>query len=234
MTHDPRRKVSVVLPTYNEAGNILRLIAAIKQHIPDDYQREILVVDDSSPDGTYELVVKEYAGDPEVRSLLRTSDPGLAASIRTGIEAATGDTLVVMDTDFTHDPVEIPRMLHVGQKYTLVSGSRFCAGGAMQDTPHYLASLIYNWWLRILLRTQVQDNLGGYFVVERRALEGLPFDRIFFGYGEYYFRLLHFLQLRGARIVEVPATYRVRTHGKSKSAFLKMFFTYTLAALRLR
>ncbi len=229
-----QKKVSVVLPTYNEGGNIVALVQAILQIIPAGYSTEIVVVDDNSPDGTYAKVVETFAADTRVVPILRTSDRGFAKSIRTGIERATGDKVIVMDTDFTHDPVEIPRLLHVAQVYDMVSASRFCPGGAMQDLQHYLASLAFNWFLRVLLRTQVQDNLGGYFVLDRKALDGLPFDRIFHGYGEYYFRLLHFVQQRGCSIVEIPAIYRVRTSGQSKSTFLKMLFTYSLAALRLR
>jgi dolichol-phosphate mannosyltransferase len=139
-----------------------------------------------------------------------------------------------MDTDFTHDPAEIPRLLHVGEVYDMVSGSRFAPGGAMQDVPHYLASLAFNWFLRILLRTQVQDNLGGYFVIDRKVLHDAPLDGIFHGYGEYFFRLLHFVQRNRFHIVEIPAVYNVRTSGTSKSSFVKMLFSYSHAALQLR
>jgi dolichol-phosphate mannosyltransferase len=227
-------KVSVILPTYNEAGNIVRLVRAILDTLPKDVTPEVLVVDDNSPDGTHALVASAFAGDARVVPILRTADRGFAKSIRAGIERASGDKAIVMDTDFTHDPAELPRLLHVGEIYQVVSASRFCAGGAMQDVPHYLASLAFNWFLRVLLRTQVQDNLGGYFVIDRAVLGKLPFDRIFYGYGEYYFRLLHFAQRAGAKIVEIPAVYNVRTSGESKSTFLKMLFTYSAAALKLR
>src|SRR5215467_12840613 len=158
--------------------------------------------------------------------LMRTTDRGLAKSIRAGIERSTGERIVIMDADFTHDPVEIPRLLHVGEIYDLVSGSRFCPGGRMQDTAHYIASLIYNWTLRIILRTQVQDNLGGYFTITREALQRLPFDCIFFGYGDYFFRLIYFSQRRGLHIVEIPAEFKLRSTGHSKSSFLRMIWTY--------
>lgn len=227
-------KVSVILPTYNEAGNIVRLVEEIASRIPADWEPEILVVDDNSPDGTYRVASERFAGDAGVRTILRTKDRGFAKSIRHGIESATGDYVVVMDTDLTHDPAEIPCMLHVAAVYDIVSGSRFCAGGNMQDTKHYLASLLYNWFIRIILRTQVQDNLGGYWVMKRSELMALPFDEIFYGYGEYFFRLLHFAQKRGLRIVEIPTLYRARTYGSSKSNFLKMLFTYSRAALAVR
>jgi len=226
--------VSVILPTYNESGNIVPLVRAIQENMPQGVDFEILVVDDNSPDGTYPLVRDTFQGDARVVPVLRTTDRGFAKSIRAGIEQARGDQILVMDTDFTHDPVEIPRLLHVAKVYDLVSGSRFCPGGRMQDTRHYLSSLLYNWVLRVILRTQIQDNLGGYFTVNRAALEGVPFDIVFRGYGEYYFRLLYFLQRRRRSVVELPASYLVRSAGKSKSRFFKMFFTYMWSAISLR
>jgi dolichol-phosphate mannosyltransferase len=227
-------KVSIVLPTFNESGNIINLIHAIKLHVPERWKREIIVADDNSPDGTAKLVEDTFPGDPEVKVIVRTSDRGLARSIRTGVEAATGDQIVVMDTDFTHDPGEIPKLLHVAEVFDIVSGSRFCAGGSMQDTQHYLASLFYNWFMRIVLRTQVQDNLGGYFTIKTEKLRCLPAGEIFFGYGDYFFRLLHFAQQQGMTVVEIPACYRARRAGRSKSNFIKMLWGYTGAMLRLR
>lgn len=225
---------SVILPTYNEAGNIVELVRKIKAAVPADMECEVLVIDDNSPDGTFELVRTTFAGDPGVRAVLRTSDRGFAKSIRCGIESAKHDRIVVMDSDLTHDAIEIPRLLHVGQIYDIVSGSRFCAGGRMSDTKHYLSSLVYNWLLRLLLRTQVQDNLGGYFTASRERILELPLDEIFFGYGEYYFRLLHFAQRAGMSIVEIPSHYLLRGAGTSKSNWGRMIYSYTKAALHLR
>lgn len=104
----------------------------------------------------------------------------------------------------------------------------------MQDTWHYLASLAYNWLARIILRTQVQDNLGGYFVISKKKINMLPFDLIFFGYGDYFFRMLHYAQKRGMTVVEIPAQYHARTHGRSKSNFVKMLYSYTKAMIQMR
>jgi dolichol-phosphate mannosyltransferase len=227
-------KVSVVLPTYNESGNIIDLVQAIIQHIPGSYDYEIIVVDDNSPDNTHGLVRETFQANPRVIPVLRTLDRGFAKSIRAGIEKASGDRIVVMDTDFTHDPAEIPRLLHVGDVYDIVSGSRFCPGGNMQDVTHYIVSMLYNWALRVVLRTQVQDNLGGYFTMRKADILRLPLDRIFFGYGEYFFRLIHHGQRHGMSIVEIPAVYRTRKAGTSKSKFGKLLFTYTIAAIRLK
>ncbi len=227
-------KASVILPTYNEADNIVGLVEEILKNFPSDVEPEILVVDDDSPDKTCEVARNAFAANCNVRIILRTEDRGFAKSIRAGIEQATGELIIVMDTDFTHDPVEIPRMIHIARVYDIVSGSRFCAGGNMQDRKHYLASLAYNWLLRAVLHTQLQDNLGGYFIMKREKLLSLPLDQIFYGYGEYFFRLLYFAQRRGFKIIEIPAIYRLRPHGASKSSFLKMLFSYSAAAMMLR
>jgi glycosyltransferase involved in cell wall biosynthesis len=227
-------KVSVVLPAYNESGHIVQLVQSIIDHVPKHWSYEVLLVDDNSPDGTCDLVRRAFSHDPGVVPILRTSDRGLAKSIRTGIERATGDRIVVMDSDFTHHPEEIPRLLHVGDIYDIVIGSRFCPGGRMQDVPHYLASMVYNWFLRVLLRTQVQDNMGGYFTIRAENMRKLPFDEIFDGYGEYFFRVLYFAERHAMSIVEIPAEYAVRPTGVSKSRFFKMMFAYAAAAIRLR
>ena len=227
-------KVSIILPTYNESGNIIELLHAIITNIPENYDYEIIVVDDNSPDQTYQIVKDAFSNNPNIISILRTSDRGFAKSIRTGIEHSSGEQIIVMDTDFTHDPVEIPRLLHVGQIYDIVSGSRYAPGGQMQDRFHYFGSFFYNVILRITIRTQVQDNLGGYFTIRKSKLESLPYDRIFFGYGEYFFRLLHYAQGQGMTIVEVPAKYCTRVKGDSKSNYMKMLFRYTNAMIALR
>ena len=227
-------KVSVILPTYNEVDNIIPLVRAIADQIPDEWGQEIIVVDDNSPDGTYDAVKERFTTSDGVKAILRKNEKGLARSIHTGIKNASGDQLIVMDTDFTHAPEEIPRLLHVAKMYDIVSGSRFCAGGRMQDTHHYLCSLLFNWYARALLRTQVQDNTGGFFTISIEKMKALPMDKIFLGYGDYFFRLLHYSQKRHYSIVEIPALYIGRNEGQSKSNFLKMFISYSLAILRIR
>ncbi len=228
------QSVSIILPTYNESGNIVKLIRAVAENIPAGWDYQILVVDDNSPDDTLGAVIRNFGNDTRVVTVLRTTDRGFAKSIRVGIEVATGDQIIVMDSDLTHDPIEIPKLLHVGIAYDFVSGSRFCAGGRMVDNTHYVLSMGYNWLLRLLIRTQVQDNLGGYYTARRDILLELPLDEIFFGYGDYYFRLLHFVQKSGLSIVEVPAAYLLRSDGKSKSNWTNMLIKYTLAAIRLK
>lgn len=227
-------KVSFVLPTYNEAENIIPLINEIINKISDNWDYEIIVVDDESPDNTYLIVKNTFNYNEKVIPILRTTDRGFANSIRKGIEQSNGQKIIVMDTDFTHDPNEIPKMLHMSKIYDIVSGSRFCSGGGMQSVRHYIASFVYNLLIRLVIRTQIQDNLGGYFLIDKVKLSLLPFDAIFFGYGDYYFRLLHYAQVKKLSFVEIPAYYFSRKTGKSKSRFFKMLYSYTVALINLR
>ena len=227
-------KLSIILPTFNEAGNILELIRIIFNKVPNDWDFEIIIVDDNSPDGTFDLICRTFGNNDKVIPILRTSDRGLAKSIRTGIEKASGDQILVMDTDFNHNPAEIPKMLHLAQMFDIVSGSRFCAGGNMDDKFRYMCSLIYNWFIRIVLRTQIQDNLAGFFTIKKDKLNRLPFDKIFFGYGDYFFRFLNYSQRSGLSVLEFPTNYKERYTGKSKSNFLTLLCSYTFEVIKFR
>ncbi len=248
-----RVDVSVVLPTFNERDNICDLIDAICRELqPAGYRFEVLVVDDSSPDGTAEVVrgrynlvdgsvvggggrIPKYAGGT-LRLFVRTQDKGLAASIRDGLLLAQGQTLVVMDTDFNHDPAMIPQMVDMLRHYDLVIGSRFVMRGGMEDRQRYHFSQLYNVFIRALFHTQIQDNLSGFFAVRRDRLYSLAplFPRIFYGYGDYFIRLLLVAWRSDWKILEVPVFYILRRHGASKTGFWSVFKKYTAAVLQLR
>jgi len=226
-------KVSVILPTYNEAGNIVPLIETLRNLIQPPWEYELIVVDDNSPDGTLDRVKTRYGNDPRVKTILRTADRGLAASLHAGIDCATGDYILMMDSDFTHPPEDVPLMLHVAEKVDLVNGSRFCAGGRMPSKSRYLASFLFNCGLRLLLGSQIQDQLNGFCVVRTELIKRLPLNDIFFGYGDCHTRLLFYLQRIGAKIVEVPVRYGQRRSGRSKSNLPKMFIQYSARAFAL-
>ncbi|MCE9591591.1 MAG: glycosyltransferase [Planctomycetes bacterium] len=222
-------KISVILPTYCERGNIVELLAAIEAVLgADRAESEVVVVDDNSPDGTAD-VVREYAKTSvmRVQCHVRTTDRGLASAIKFGVRHAGGDLLIVMDTDFNHDPAMIPQMIRCLEYYDLVIGSRFVMGGGMEDSKRYYYSLFYNMFVRAMLRLQVQDNLSGYFAIRRERLMTLNLDSIFHGYGEYFIRLLYDASRLKYRVLELPIFYILRRHGQSKSRFLAMLGSYT-------
>ena len=125
---------------------------------------------------------------------LRTKDKSLSKSIRFGIEKSSGDKIIVMDTDHTHSPKYLGMLLELSKQSDLVIGSRFSKGGKMKAISHHYLSYIFNIFLRILLRTGVKDNLGGYFCINKKSLNNLDFDKIFIGYGEYFLWLINYIR----------------------------------------
>jgi dolichol-phosphate mannosyltransferase len=252
--YPPLVDVTVVLPTYNEKLNIGDLVDALAAHLGGAGESfEVLVVDDNSPDDTAGLVRSRYgldetglaalartlgpgAGNGLVRLMVRHANKGLANSIRDGIEAAWGRTIVVMDTDFNHDPAMVPQMVDLLRYYDLIIGSRFVMRGGMEEVWRYRASLLYNYFIRFLFQTQIQDHLSGFFAVRRDRLLALTplFDQVFYGYGDYFIRLLTVAWRENWKILEVPVFYILRRHGASKTGFTRILRDYTKAVLRLR
>ncbi len=227
-------KLSVILPTYNEAGNIIALIKEIASVLKTaKLKGEIIVVDDDSPDGTAKLVVQNYH-QAKVEVIVRKKDRGLAKSILEGIRKSSGQIVVVMDTDFNHDPKEIPKLVEELNHSDLVIGSRYIKGGGMENRLRYWLSYLFNIYIRILLGSPVHDNLSGYFAAKRLAMLRLPLEGIFYGFGDYFIRLIHHFHMNKARITEVPVYYKNRSYGASKSRFLKLFLSYTYYTLKLR
>ena len=192
------------------------------------------IIDDNSPDGTYQFSKDKFSNDNNVKIVLRKNIRGLAFSIKEGIEKSLGDHVIVMDTDFTHDPILIKKMISLRSQYEIISGSRYVTGGFMENQLHGKLSYYYNIMLKFILKTKINDNLGGYFLIKRDLLNQLEFDKIFYGYGDYFFRLLYFSKNKNAKIIEIPAVYKQRIYGKSKSNFVAMLFKYFYAAVKLR
>jgi dolichol-phosphate mannosyltransferase len=230
----PTAKTSIVLPTYKERDNIVELVQAIHRYLePDGFNYEVVIVDDNSPDGTADVVRAAFGADPRVKLHVRTQERGLATALRYGAEHSEGEVLVFMDTDFNHDPAMIPQLVKFLEYYDVVIGSRFVMRGGMEDRVRYVSSFIYNLGLRFMFGTRVWDNLSGFFAIYRDKLLELDLDQIFYGYGDYFIRLLMVGWRRGWRMLEIPVFYRLRMHGHSKTQFLSIFSLYTSAILKL-
>jgi dolichol-phosphate mannosyltransferase len=228
-------KASIILPTYKEKDNIVELIRAIFATLEGNgLIYEVVVVDDNSPDGTASAVRENFAGDERVKLFVRTGERGLATAIRYGIEHSESEIVVSMDTDFNHDPVILPQMIKFLEFYDLVIGSRFVMAGGMEDRFRQFSSLIYNYAIRLLFGTPVHDNLSGFFSIRRAELEAMNLDQIYYGYGDYFIRLLMVAHKRGYRMLEIPVFYRLRKYGHSKTQFLSIFTQYSQALLSLR
>lgn len=229
-------KVSVVMPTYNEKGNIRDLAEEVIDKLTNDgYAEEIIIVDDNSPDGTWEAVQELEKRHDSVKGILRTTERGLGTAIKRGINESSGDVIVLMDCDFSHPPEIIPIMLNELENADAVFASRYVRNGSMNtNRVQYYLSKLFNHLMKAFLGIQVLDSTNGFFVIRRNAIDGLNQDKIFTGYGEYCFKLLYTLRPRNLRVKEIPFSYMRRRHGTSKTKLLKIGFSYSVEACKLR
>ena len=227
--------MSIILPTYNEAETIVLLVKKIIEIMENEKRPfEIIVVDDNSPDGTA-LKVKKELKDERIKLFIRMEDKGLAKSIREGIDRSSGDRLLIMDTDFNHSPIYIPKMLEVLSGCDIVIGSRYVKGGGMPTSKvrHYI-SLFANLFLGIALGLPYHDTLSGFLLFRREILNDINKRKIFQGYGDYSIRFLYWVKLKGFKVKELPVIYDNRCGGKSKTNLFKVAIQYSITAYDIK
>lgn len=225
---------SIILPSYNEKKNLILLIKKIKI-ILKNINFEIIIVDDNSPDKTYVYFKKNYSKDKKIKFFLRTEERGLAKSIYFGIRKARGKFVIVMDSDFNHNPKYLKTFINVQNKLELdfISGSRFTNGGSSNKIHRHILSKIFNIYIQKLLNIKIKDSLSGFFLIRTKIIKKKIFKEIFDGYGEYFIKLCFFIEKKKYSFREIGVRYGNRKYGVSKSKFLKMFFIYSLTALKL-
>jgi dolichol-phosphate mannosyltransferase len=208
----------VILPTFDEAATIGRVLAGVLAH-PGV---EALVVDDSSPDGTAGVVRELMAGEPRLRLVERPARAGLASAYEVGFGRALDegyDLIVEMDSDLSHDPVELGPILDAARdRFHLVVGSRYVPGGSVTNWSQTRLALskLGNTYARLMLGLPLHDATSGFRAYRRELLQDLvrqPFHAD--GYG-FQVELVMRSWLRGWSLGEVPITFREREHGHSK------------------
>jgi dolichol-phosphate mannosyltransferase len=207
-------RVAVIVPTYDEAGTIVDLCARIRDALP---AAEIVVVDDSSPDGTAEL-----AREAGVSVLQRPVKSGLGAAYRDGFAhaiAGGAEICVQLDADLSHDPAVLPALVaNVEHGADLAIGSRYVPGGITADWPWRRRALSRwgNRYVAGVLGLAVNDATAGVRAYSVAALQRMDYATVGAdGYG-FQVEMTHRLVRAGGRIVEFPITFRERTHGESK------------------
>jgi dolichol-phosphate mannosyltransferase len=208
----------VVLPAYNEAENVLPLVADI---LARDPSLDVLVVDDDSPDGTGDLVAKSMAREARLALLRREGKLGLGsaylAGFRYGLEREYG-RILTMDCDLSHSPRYLPDLLAASADYDLVIGSRYVAGGGISNWALHRRALsaFANFYTRSLLRLPVRDCTSGYRCYRRQMLEAIePFESHASGYA-FLEEMVYRVHRGGFRIGEVPIVFEDRLAGASK------------------
>ncbi len=204
--------ISVILPTYNEAQNIARIIPAIAKVFSDEaIEGEVIVVDDDSPDGTARIAA-DLAGSCPVIVRVRTGPRGLSRSVIEGFDMARGDICVVMDADLSHPVDRIPDLIAPIRERTcdIVVGSRYMTGGGAPDWP---------WRRKLLSRAAgllargvvpLSDPTSGFMAVRKDTLKGSELDPLGWKI------VLEVVVKAEARVLEVPIVFRDRVRGQSK------------------
>ena len=208
----------VVLPTYNEILNIEPMLRLLREVVPEAW---VLVVDDSSPDGTA-LRAQELSHElGRIDVLRRGSKCGLGGAYRAGFAwglTRSYDRFVEIDCDFSHDPHALPTLLRAAESYDVVIGSRYVDGGSIPSWSilRLLLSRGGNQYASAMLGLGVKDATAGYRVYSKEALEKIDFETVSAdGYG-FQIEMTYRAKRAGASIVEVPISFTDRTLGESK------------------
>jgi dolichol-phosphate mannosyltransferase len=212
-------RVLVVVPTYNEAENIVRLLQRIREALPD---AGILVVDDGSPDGTADLVEAAIGALGDAQVLRRAAKSGLGSAYRAGFHWGLErgyETFVEMDADFSHDPDALPGLIApLKEGYEVAIGSRYVPGGSIPNWAwhRHLISRGGNIYASAILGLKVNDSTAGFRAYAGTVLSRLDLDRIRAeGYG-FQIEMTYRSKEAGAAIAEVPIRFVDRVAGESK------------------
>ena len=225
--------LSVIIPTFNEKDNIVKMIRKIQKLIKTlDY--EIIIVDDNSPDSTGTYAKSSFFDDSRIRVLIRKQNCSLGKSIYLGIEKARGNIIVGMDGDGNHNPDDLLSLIDKIGYYDLVICSRFIKGGGMHYKLRFLTSLCVNKIIKIILKSRINDLTSGYYAIKQKKLKNLPLKKIYYGYGDYFIRLVYYAEKKGISVYELPCFFTDRWSGQSKSRLWRMALDYISLSFRLR
>jgi dolichol-phosphate mannosyltransferase len=209
----------LVLPTYNEAENVEAFVAAARAKLPASAQ--VLIVDDGSPDGTGEVAERLAERHDNVSVLHRQVKEGLGPAYIAGFRralAAGAGLVLEMDSDFSHDPAYLPRLLEAARRADVVLGSRYVAGGGVSDWGPLRKAISRGGsaYAKLILGVDVQDMTGGFKCFRREVLEAIDLDSI--QARGYAFQVeMTYRAIRGGfKVVEVPIVFRDRRVGASK------------------
>lgn len=219
-----KQRACIVIPTYNERENIALLIPSLQKvfgSLPE-FDMHILVVDDNSPDRTWEIV-KDYSTKYEnIHLLLRENKSGLGAAyiagIRYAIDKLKANFVFNMDADLSHDPKLILSMLNACKEYDIAIGSRYIKGGGFANWPWYrkLISRGANFFGSSLLGLKIKDISSGFRCYNVKVLKKVDFNKIQSKGYAFLEELLYYCVKAGANVKEIPLMFVDRTKGQTK------------------
>jgi dolichol-phosphate mannosyltransferase len=206
---------SIILPTYNEAGSLPRAIEALRTALAGRDDWEVIVVDDDSPDGTWQLAQELGKADRRIRCYRRIDRRGLSSAIVDGLSLGTGERLLVMDADLQHDASKVPELLAALDNADVSVGSRFMRGGGTGEWSklRLLLSRTATLACRLVLGLRASDPMSGFFAVRREAFLTVAQRLNPRGY-KLLMELLTLLRVKP--VAEVPYVFSPRLAGVSK------------------
>jgi len=208
--------LSIVVPTYNEAENIHRLLGEIVT-VLGNMSFEVIIVDDDSPDRTWEIAQNMTRQKPWLRVIRRIGKRGLSSAAVDGFHAARGDVLAVMDSDGQHDPALLPRLFDAVQSGAVVAiGSRYIPGGSVEGWAHtrHFLSFIATGCAWFVCSSRIRDPMSGFFAI-RRTVFATVASRLRPRGFKILLEILGVLD-RKVQVIEIPLVFRLRRKGESK------------------
>jgi dolichol-phosphate mannosyltransferase len=217
---EAKRRALIIVPTYNECSSLPVLVKKFFVATPETH---MLVVDDSSPDGTAAVCTELMKQHPNLHLLERREDRGLGRAYIAGMRYALAEKYEIvgtMDADMSHDPMCLPGMLELARSHDVVIGSRYIRDGGTINWQirRILLSWLANKFAAQLLGMTAHDLTSGFRLYRATSLEKLDLDQTKSTGYSFLVEVLHRLQRQGARIGESPIIYYDRTMGKSKLA----------------
>jgi dolichol-phosphate mannosyltransferase len=211
-------KTLVIMPTYNEALNIQHSVAELFKHNP---QVSLLIVDDSSPDGTGELADKLALANKQITVLHRTAKTGLADAYKAGFSWGLQnkfDLLIEMDADGSHRAEDLPKLLAQSNENELVIGSRWVEGGSVENWPAFRLALSRggNAYAKFMLGSKIKDLTAGFRVYQAQLIERLHLEDLAAHGYSFQVEMTRKCEQINASITEVPITFVEREYGVSK------------------
>ncbi len=204
--------ISIIIPIYNERALIERVLARVRA-LP--FRKQLILVDDHSADGTYELLMEREAGQPDTVVERHEVNCGKGFAIRTGLKRVTGDIVLIQDADLEYQPEELPRLIEpiAAGRTLVVYGSRFMGSVKKMRLPNRVANYLLAWMVSVLFGQRITDEATAYKIFRRDVIESIPLECHRF---EFCPEVTAKVLRRGVHILELPVSFEARTWEEGK------------------
>ena len=231
-----KESISAIIPTYNERESIGAIIDTITAQVYP--LEEIIVVDDDSPDATWQVVQQLQGTNEKLKLIRRRNVKGLASALQEGVSHSQGNVVAWFDADFASLPSTLSGLFALMGENDIVVASRYCAGAkdAREEKVRVLASRIFNRVAQSVLKTRTKDLTSGYIIAKKSIFNTLKLSGV---YGEYCVKFLYEAEQKGLKVKEAPYVCLSRKEGKSKTSssvftFARLCLIYVASILKIK